>query len=152
MTYARNTVYGTEVSMWADVVAKRPDNLRARNDLAVALSEAGRVGEAMEAYRSILERIPESERKRLSAGERPRGRTVSKYSYRYHFARAQANMGQLLARMGRRDEAIGHYVLSLRAVPGLREVHGMLRGALLAEPGIDEENVDAEIERRLRLF
>lgn len=46
LTWRRNDDYRSELAMWHDVVAKRPANWRAHNNLGVALAEQGRLDEA----------------------------------------------------------------------------------------------------------
>src|SRR5207253_752795 len=42
LTFQRNTVYYSAADLWQDTVAKRPNNLRARMNLAGALFQAGK--------------------------------------------------------------------------------------------------------------
>ena len=91
LTVARNRVYSSEISMWEDVVAQRPQNGRAWNGLGVALSQSGRVDESVVALRRATEADP-------------------------NLAAAEQNLGKSLARLGRYAEAIPHYQAGL--VPG----------------------------------
>ena len=149
-TYRRNLDYQSEIRMWADVVDKRPQNLRARNDLAVALSEAGRVQEALDQYREVLARIPAPMRTRMEKGE---GRVMGDFrtdSLEYHFFRAHANMGLLMFKgVGDADKAVAHYVLALRVAPGNADVSGKL-AELLRARGVSPDRIDAEIERLVK--
>jgi hypothetical protein len=70
-------------------------------------------------------------------------------SPRYHYFRAHANFGRLLARdPATREHAINHYVLALRAAPRHPVAEGYLRTAL-RENGVPEEQVEAEMMRRI---
>ena len=40
-TRARNEVYRSQIALWRDTVAKRPDNPRAHHNLGMALAQAG---------------------------------------------------------------------------------------------------------------
>ncbi|MCX7592145.1 MAG: tetratricopeptide repeat protein [Kiritimatiellae bacterium] len=147
-TVLRNRDYASEESMWRDVVEKRPLNLRARIDYAVALSEKGDADAALREYNTALSLIPKEEVEALLAPPPRVPEFVSTHSYRYHYVRAHANMGQLLYRLGRVEEAIDHYVLALKAFPSYERVRAMLRNALLAT-GVPKQKVEEEIERRI---
>lgn len=149
MTVLRNRDYSSDLSMWRDVVRKRPQNLRARNDYAVALSEAGQVEAALSEYKTILSLIPENAVKSPVREQGQTQRLLSTHSYEYHYVRAHANMGQLLFRMGRVAEAAEHYAAALRVFPSYLRVREMMRNALLAL-GVPEAEVEREMERRIR--
>lgn len=150
LTAARNADYRTEIGMWADVVAKRPGNLRARNDLAVALSEAGRVEEAIGQYQTVLRSIPAESRQRLDAGDVVERGVVPCDSYSYHYFRAHLNMGWLLfTQRGEKAEAVRHLAAALRVIPYHETARAMLRRALLAS-GIREADLDVETQKLLR--
>jgi tetratricopeptide (TPR) repeat protein len=130
-TFARNAVYGSEVAMWGDVVAKRPANLRARNDLAVALSEAGLVDEAKREYQAVLDRIPPDVRKDLDSGRIVCGGLVPSDAWAYHYFRAHENLGLLLLRVCREPrEAAEHLEKALRVIPQDAAAQARLRLAL----------------------
>ncbi len=93
MTYSRNIVYHSEESMWRDVVDRRPGNLRARNDLAISLSQSGRYKAAMEEYERVLHAIPSVLRMKLDAGEQTLAPPAVKDSFEYEYFRANVNMG-----------------------------------------------------------
>ncbi|MBI2885535.1 MAG: tetratricopeptide repeat protein [Candidatus Omnitrophica bacterium] len=57
-TTQRNRDYHNEVAMWQDVAAKRPWNVRARYNLALALDKEGRSTEAIPYYLQVLRRNP----------------------------------------------------------------------------------------------
>src|SRR5205823_5773983 len=49
-TVRRNEDYRSELAMWSDIVAKRPDNARAQFSLGVTLSKLGKMGESLVPY------------------------------------------------------------------------------------------------------
>ena len=53
-THVRNRVYADELTFWADVVFKAPNNPRAHNNLGYALALRHRDGEAAEEFRTSL--------------------------------------------------------------------------------------------------
>ncbi|MFY9924185.1 MAG: tetratricopeptide repeat protein [Opitutaceae bacterium] len=89
-TRSRNQVYSGVYALWADTVAKSPDDAGARNNLGNALAEAGRYDEAIEQFRAAS---------RLSPG----------------YSDPHLNLGNVLTRMGRDAEAVPEY---RRALPG----------------------------------
>ena len=84
LTVRRNEDYRSEVSLWTDVVAKRPNNARGHYNLGVALATQGKLDEAIAHYSEALRIRPNS-------------------------PRAHNNLGVALATQGRLDEAIAHY-------------------------------------------
>ncbi len=105
LTHARNRDYRSEVAIWADTVAKRPDNGRAHLSLGVALGQEGRAAEAMQHTREALRLSPNS-------------------------AKAQVNYGIGLLEQGRAQEAIGHFQRAIELAPGFASAHSNLGIAL----------------------
>ncbi|HXQ81282.1 MAG TPA: tetratricopeptide repeat protein [Opitutaceae bacterium] len=105
LTARRNEVYASELSLWTDTVAKRPENPNARNYLGLALAGAGRVPEAIQQYRAALDIQPA-------------------------YPGVLNNLGNALDRSGRTPEAIGCYEAALRLEPGFAAAHYNLAKAL----------------------
>jgi tetratricopeptide (TPR) repeat protein len=57
-TWQRNLVWGNEVGLWLDVVAKSPEKPRPYNNLGHALNKAGRPWEAIPYFQRALEIAP----------------------------------------------------------------------------------------------
>jgi protein O-mannosyl-transferase len=148
MTYRRNEDYHSEEAMWRSVVATRPMNLRAMNDYAVTLSEAGKTDEALSEYDRVLSLIPPDLRRRLDSGEIRFTGTVYPDSLEYSYCRAHANMGLLLFTLGRNDEAIEQYAAALQVVPYLEKVRSNMRQAI-RKRGVAEQAVDMEMAKEL---
>lgn len=55
LTYQRNAVYGSELSIWRDTVRKRPENARAHANLGTAYLRLGRHDDAVEHFHRALE-------------------------------------------------------------------------------------------------
>jgi protein O-mannosyl-transferase len=91
-TRSRNRVYSSVYALWADTVAKSPDDPGARNNLGNALVEAGRLDESVEQFRTAS---------RLSPG----------------YSDPHLNLGNVLTRMGRDAEAVSEYRLALIGNP-----------------------------------
>jgi tetratricopeptide (TPR) repeat protein len=106
LTRQRNAVYRSEESLWADTVAKLPNNERAHYNLGIVLQQdPARLSEAVSEY---------SEAVRLRPG----------------YYQAQGNLANALVSLGRVSEAIPHYEAAIRARPGEAEAHNNLGNAL----------------------
>lgn len=92
LTFARNTVYRSELSLWEDTVLKRPQNDHALVNYGLALAKSGRHAEAAEQFAAAVRIQPNS-------------------------LQARNNLGNSLALAGRYDEAIVQYEFVLRARP-----------------------------------
>ncbi len=143
LTAQRNRVYRSEEALWADTVAKVPDNSRARINLAEVYLNQRRADEALaqalEAVRlrpdhaeaqtnlgiayALLGRLPEA----LTAG----GRAAE---LRPDYARGRSNYGIVLAQSGRWDEAVTEFAAALALSTDAGEalaIRGNLARALL---------------------
>ena len=109
LTYHRNHDYRSRLALWSDTVAKRPHNPRAHDGLAEALTEAGRIEEALAHRREAVRLEPEE----------------SKYHY---------NLAMTLSAANQRDEAIRHYQEALRLAPNEARTHNNL-AILLGQTG-----------------
>jgi protein O-mannosyl-transferase len=137
---ARNAVYRSELALWTDTVAKRPQNPRALNYLGAALAQAGRPDEAERALRQSIRLDP-----------RP--------------GEPYANLGNVLYLRGRATDALAMYETALQINPALARARGNLALILLevgrgpeaiaqAELAVqhDDENVEARQNLALALL
>ena len=106
MTWNRNEVYRTELSIWQDTVNHAPHNARARNTLGHSLAFAESLPEAIEQYQIALRLKPD-------------------------YAEAHNNLGNALWRSGCSDEALERYKTALRLKPDYFEAHNNMGAALL---------------------
>jgi tetratricopeptide (TPR) repeat protein len=109
LTAARNRDYRSEVAIWGDTAAKRPDNALARYNHGLALFQAGRAAEAVPEYEAAV---------RLKAGKND--------------GSEQNNLATALVQLGRHREALPHYEAALRGPKPSAEVTYNLGLALLA--------------------
>ncbi|MDD4870561.1 MAG: hypothetical protein PHR77_08370 [Kiritimatiellae bacterium] len=145
LTLIRNTDYYSEEAVWRDVVRKRPHNLRARNDLAVALSEAGKVEEAIEEYNKVLASIPGDVLKRLREGAVVIMDIFITNSFEYQYFRANVNKAVLMTNQNNGDnEAIRLYTDALKVAPFNANVIERLK-SILRRKNIPESRLDYEI-------
>jgi tetratricopeptide (TPR) repeat protein len=149
LTAQRNKDYLSEEAMWRDIVRKRPDNLRARNDLAVALSERGRTEEALKQYGEVLSRIPADIRNRLEAGQIRVSGVFVNNSFEYNYFVAHANLGLMMFReLHDNAGAVRHYLSALAVAPSHAGVREKLK-MVLRHSGIPEEKLDTELTKLL---
>jgi len=98
LTARRNANYRSSISIWQDNIAKRPDSPRPYGELASALSNAGRIPEALAAYETAVRLLP----------------NYPKVHYNYAVA---------LDAAGRLDEAAMQFELALAQLPTLADAH-----------------------------
>ncbi|MBK8856277.1 MAG: tetratricopeptide repeat protein [Opitutaceae bacterium] len=150
LTVQRNRDYRTEEILWADTVAKAPDNSRARINLAEVLINDGRPAEALEHAAEAVRLRPDHAEAQTNLGiacaqlGRPAealaacGKAVE---LRPDYARGRSNYGIVLAQSGRWSEAITQFETALRLAgdaPDAVRIRGNLARALLRANRWDE--------------
>jgi tetratricopeptide (TPR) repeat protein len=142
-TVRRNDDYRSELALWSDTVAKRPENVRAHYTLGTVLFALGRADEAIGEYETALRLKPDSAEAHNDLGNAltrlgRAGEAVPHYEAALRLAPQSAdahnNLGNALRRLGRLDEARMHYEAALRARPNSADAHNNL-GNLLAQRG-----------------
>ena len=124
LTVQRNQNYRSELAIWGDTVAKRPENPRAHTNLGGALERAGKIEEAIAHCEQTLRISPD-------------------------YAEAHNIWGNALAQAGKIEEAIAHYEQALRIRPDYGGAHDNL-GVALAQAGRIPEAI-AQYEQVLRI-
>jgi tetratricopeptide (TPR) repeat protein len=147
LTIDRNRDYRSPLSMWTDVVAKRPANARARSNRAQALMQERRVDEAAAELTTALQLDPTLADAHVNLGHALalRGAYADAAA---HFAEAlrldpasaaaHNNWGDALADQGRFAEAEPHYAEALRRQFDYAEAHNNLGVALLRRGAFDD--------------
>jgi tetratricopeptide (TPR) repeat protein len=127
LTARRNEVYRSELTLWGDTVAKRPNNERAHNNLGnIWLKVPGRLNDAAVEFEEALRLKPD-------------------------FAEAHNNLGHAWSQMpGRLNDAITQYQEALRLKPDYAEAHNNLGNIWAQMPGRLNDAI-AEFEEALRL-
>ncbi len=105
-TWTRAGIYASNATLWRDNVEKRPDAYVAHHNLGFALTQAGKLEEAIGQFRKTLRLKPD-------------------------FARAHFNLGSALAQTGRTQEAIEQLRCAVRIDPNDFEAHNNLANALI---------------------
>ena len=139
LTFHRNVDYRSELALWRDTVAKRPDNARALKGLGVALDHAGRAVEAIPVDETALRHDPGDIElvDNLGVALEHAGRNaeaIRRYEealrIRPNYPEAHSNLGNALVRDNRIPEAIAEYETAVRLRPDFAEFHYNLAGAL----------------------
>jgi protein O-mannosyl-transferase len=158
LTYARNTVWMTGISLWEDVVTKSPNKARPHYNLAVGYYDGGRLDEALREFQAALRLNPKyiDAHNNLGVLYSKQGRldealnefqTVVKLSP--DFAMGRYNVGTVYGKQGRLDEALNEFQAALRLNPKYIEAHNQI-GMLYSNQGRPDEAL-REFQAALRL-
>jgi Tfp pilus assembly protein PilF len=151
LTVRRNKDYRSDMSIWADTVAKRPQNVRAHCSLGAALIQLGRLREAIVQLEQALRINPDyaDAHYNLGIALEQTGNVLEAIKHyeqavrmriNSDYAEAHNNLGNALVQVGKPEEAIGHYEEALRVKPELAEAHYNL-GIALEQAGRLQEAV-----------
>jgi protein O-mannosyl-transferase len=155
----RNVDYRSELSIWADTVAKAPHNARARVNLGAALSGQGDAAGARTQYEIAIQQnpsLPEALNNLatlyLDIKEVTKAIQACEAALRIQpkFALAHNNLGTALIQAGRTAEGISHLQTALQLKPEMAEAHCNLSPALLGMGKTDEALTHAETAVRLK--
>jgi tetratricopeptide (TPR) repeat protein len=158
LTWRRNQDYSSEIAIWDDAVAKCPQNPRAHTNLGIALSQAGRLPEAIEHLEQALRINPDYDEAHNNlgnaltrSGRLPEAIEHLEQALRItpDLAEAHNNLGAALERAGRLQDALGHYEQALRINPDLAVAHCNLGNALTRSGRLPE--AIEHLEQALRI-
>lgn len=158
-TYLRNRVWQDDLTLWTDVMAKSPKNLRSQGNLGTALFKNGRLEDAFNCFSGMLRAKPKNARTNYNLGAvlEKQGRIDEAVRYYSEAVRidqrnvkAHYNLGSVFARQGRLDEAIHHYTAAVRIMPWHADAHYNL-GIALAGKG-DSDNAIHHLSETLRIM
>lgn len=146
VTFARNQVYASDVRLWGDTVAKRPDNSRACYNYGIALARDGQSSAAEAQFRRAIALQPNHAFAHFELGKAAMltGRW-SESTQRFeaavqadpHFVDARVNLGHVLVRQGKAEQAIAHYRAALAEQPAA-DIQTSLAAALTQLGRLDE--------------
>lgn len=129
-THVRNEAYASERALWTDTAAKRPDNVRALNNVGAALLSEGRASEALSWFDRSLALQPGQVPARHNLGltllalGRPDEAALQFRETLFldpTYAEAHGNLALALVRLGRGGEALPHFEAAVRLAPGWSE-------------------------------
>lgn len=158
-TVGRNADYRSLMSIWSDVVAKRPNNARGHYNLGWALAQKGSIDEAMDAYGEAIRLQPDHVEAHNNLGQvlalsgefdRSAHEFREALRIRRNYPEAHNNLASSLEKMGHREEAILEYREALRIHPDFTPAHANLADLLAAEDRLDEAVEAYEAVVRLR--
>ena len=162
LTSRRNEDYRSELSIWRDTVAKRPNNERAHYNLGLVWSQMpGRLNEAIAEFEEAVRLKPDFDAAHYNLGNalsQMPGRlddAIAQYKEVLRLypdsANACNNLGVAWTKVpGRLDEAIVQFEKALRLDPDLAEAHYNLANILAQMPGRLNDAI-AEYKEMLRL-
>jgi Tfp pilus assembly protein PilF len=113
LTYARNKVWQTDLSLWEDSATKSVNRPRPHNNLAVAMTQRGNLDGAINQLYKALNIDP-------------------------YYADAHNNLGDALLKQGRLEEATGHLTEALRIKPDYADALNNLGNAMLNQGKVNE--------------
>ena len=154
----RNQVWGSEIGLWSDAVAKSPNLPRAHTQLGVAYARVGMHEEAIASYRRALALMPDSAEIHygLVFSLRPLGRDAEAQQHldaTLRLAPAHPGALHLLGEDALRrddfDAAIGHFEAALQADPRLAPSYHQLGVALIGKGRIEESAAPLKAAARL---
>jgi len=123
LTARRNIDYRSAISIWQDNIAKRPDSPRPFGELASALTDAGRVPEALAAYETAVRLLPNYPKVRhnyavaLAAAGRL-DEAASQFELDAYYG-----LGDVRHEQGRNAEALACYEAAIRLRPDFALAH-----------------------------
>ncbi len=141
-TFARNQVYGSDLTLWQDTVQKRPDNPRAHHNLGTALLHAGRTDEAVAEFQRTIALQPEHAFAHFSLGTIALGRrqwagAAAQFEAALaadpHYVAARIDYGQALTQLGRTAEAVAQYQAALADEPNANDARTNLASLLMGQ-------------------
>ncbi len=157
-TYLRNHDYRSELAIWEDTVAKRPENARGHTSLGYVLAGMGREKEATEQYRIAVGLDPPTATAFVNLGAAVARKGNREQALEYFrraleiyplYGEAHSDLAGLLTDMGRYEEALSHASVAVSVRPDYPPAWFNL-GTLLARNGKNQEAVEA-LERTIAL-
>jgi len=104
--------FGKSIDLYLQILRGRTDDPVLHYEVAGALTQAGRIDDAMEHYRASVKLKPD-------------------------YAAAHSDLGQLLSNLDRLDEAIAHYRKAIEVDPSMFSAHYNLATSLAATGDLD---------------
>ena len=155
MTVRRNGDYVSDLAIWSDTVAKRPNNARAQMSFGVALLERGKVDEASGHLREAVRLKPgygaahDDLGAALAKQDRLAG-AIAEFREALRCepnnARAHYNLGLALVKEGDPADAVPQFAEAVRLEPDFAQASRQLASAL-AQPGRTNETTRPLKER-----
>ncbi|HTT55514.1 MAG TPA: tetratricopeptide repeat protein [Opitutaceae bacterium] len=158
LTARRNEDYRSELTLYRDTVAKRPENAFAQCNLGTALFSLGRTREAAARYEEAVRLAPDyaaaqdnlgNALLRLGQVREAVDRFERALALRPDDAAAHNNLGSALFLLGRTAPAISEFEQVLRLTPADAEAHNNLANALAQDGRLGEAMAHYEAALRI---
>jgi tetratricopeptide (TPR) repeat protein len=157
-TVLRNADYQSADRMWSDVLAQRPENCRARVNLASDYLKEGKLDDVIDLCSFVVERQPDNDEAEgllgiayVNGGDPEEGiaHLTRAVEVRPNRADHRYNLANALVRVGKTEEAVEGFTTAVQLAPGYAEAHNAL-GATLGRLGRLQEAV-SHLEAAVRL-
>lgn len=157
LTWKNNKVWHGAESLWTHILKYEPDSAKAHNNLAMALSDDGRLDESIQEYRraiALSDTYPQTHHNLAWAYERQGRLDEASDEYRRaaamsaDFFQPRVSLGALALRAGRKDEAERAFTEALAVYP--YAVNAYLGLAQLRWDAGDLAGARAVLERGLK--
>ena len=156
--YARNTLWGSNISMWEDVVKKSPQKAKGYNTLGNAYYDKGQIDKAISYYHSALKVQPHHPKVYYNLANAYYGKGMVNDAIRHYeaairlnpaYADAHNNLGIAYASKELTDMAIKHYEAALKLKPDNAETYYNL-GVIYYRKGLTDRAL-GQLQTALRL-
>ena len=158
LTYARNTLWNDEISLWQDAAKKSLNKDRPHNHLGNAYASQNQLDRAIAEYQTALQLKPDyaEAHNNLGVAYASQGQldwAIADFQTALQlepdYAEAHSNLGNAYTAQGQLDKAIAEYQTALRLKPDFAEAHSNLGNAYTFQGQFDE--AIAEYQTALRL-
>jgi tetratricopeptide (TPR) repeat protein len=148
--YARNNVWKTDMSLWADVVKKSPKKARAVNNLGNAYLYNGLIGKAMKYYEKALILDPDQigSLSNIALAYEYEGQIEKAIEYYEKVIKAEPkfvlsyyNLGNIYKNKGLFDKAIEYYLKTINLSPNRADAYNNL-GTIYSLKGQIEKAIE----------
>ncbi len=156
--YARNSTWGSNTSLWEDVVQKSPGNARGYYALGNIYQSKGLLDPAIEEYQTALRLKPDYVQAHNNLGNAYKSKGLSDQAIEQYqtalrlkpdYSEAHYNLGNVYETKGLLDRAIEEYQTALRLKPDLVEAHNNLGNAYKSK-GLSDQAIE-QYQTALRL-
>jgi len=159
ITVRRNEDYRSDLAIWSDTAARRPDNPRAHYNLGHALYQRRNINDAIAHFSEAVRLKPDYVEAHhnlghalVAQGQIKEG--IAHYSEALrlnpNYVLAHYNLGVALAKQGETNEAITQYSETIRLKPDFAPAHNNLAVALIGQGQIKEATIHFEEAIRLK--
>ena len=139
MTYQRNHVYRSEMSLWYDTIKKRPGNFRGYHGVGLALSKEGKLDQGLDYLQQALMRNDRNAYVyndigfllfRLHRAHEAVSYFMEATRLKPNYFKAYNNLGAALGQTGRPQEAIHNFMAAIRLNPDYMPARNNLQAAI----------------------